>query len=382
MPTIRTLVLIGCCLLTLPCAAQTFSKTDPFKPPVYYHVGAKNSLPDTIVAGDFNGDGILDLAVGSFFDGEVRIFLGKGDGTFTKHSSFVAAGYCPIGMATGDLNGDGKADLVVVGYNGTSEGVLETFLGKGDGTFRNVGVYGLGVEPLSAAVADFNGDGKLDVAATSEGTKGNGSVMVFFGKGDGTLGKAQTYNLGFYPYSVAAGDLNGDGKPDLAVAENEAGVAILFNTGKGKLAKPVVHPVYPAALTDVLIADLNNDGNPDLVTATASGISVLLAKSAGKFHKAVYYSTKKIQQGGNPYALAIADFNNDGKVDVAFAQSEGLPGLLYGNGDGTFGKLTAIQMKPNGAESIATGDFDGQGTPDIALPLTGGGKMAIFLNSQ
>jgi hypothetical protein len=281
----------------------------------------------------------------------------------------------------GDFDGDRTPDLAVVEYNGPTNGKLGIFLGKGDGTFHQSAEYQLGFEPLSAAVADFDGDGRLDIAVTNEGPNGKGSVMVFFGNGDGTFQKPTIYNLFAYPYSVAAGDLNGDGHADLAVAEYSAGVAVLLNKGGGKFGKPVLYPVSPAALANVVIADLNHDNHPDLVVATFEAVGVLLGKGGGKFGKAVLYSTIPISQG-NPYAVVVADFNRDGKPDIATVLFQGDSGLFYGKGDGTFRSVVPIKLRDPGGTSLVAADFNKDGAPDLAITNKYTSQIAIVLNTQ
>jgi hypothetical protein len=339
-------------------------------------------LPSALVTGDFNDDTTLDLAVADFGTRSVLTLMGKGDGTFWKGPSFsVAAPYTPVGLAVGDFDGDHTPDLAVVEYNGPGVGKLGIFLGNGDGSFRQSAEYQLDVMPLSAAVADFNGDGHLDVAVTNEGTNGKGDVMVFFGKGDGKFGAPAKYGLGFYPYSVAAGDLNGDGRPDLAVAENEAGVAVLLNKGNGKFGKAVVNPVNPANLTNVVIADLNHDHHPDLVVATADAVGVLLGKGGGKFRKVALYSTTPISSG-NPYAVVVADFNSDGNPDIATVLFQGDSGLFYGKGDGTFKPVLPLKLKNGGGEGIVAGTFNRDHATDLAIINEFTGQIAVLINTR
>jgi hypothetical protein len=349
-----------------------------FKKPVYY---AAPGLPVAVVTADFNNDTNLDLAVADFGNRSVLTLMGRGDGSFRKGPSFsVAAPYTPAGLAVGDFDGDRTLDLAVVEYNGPANGKLGIFLGNGDGTFHQSAEYQVGFEPLSAAVADFDGDGHLDVAVTNEGVNGKGSVIVFFGNGDGTFQKPTIYNLSAYPYSVAAGDLNGDGRPDIAVAEYTAGVAVLLNRGGGKFGKAVVYPVNPANVTSVTIAELNHDQHPDLVVATFDAVGVLLGKSGGKFQKTVLYSTTSISSG-NPYAVVVADFNLDGNPDIATVLEAGNSALFYGKGDGGFGKPIPIKLRKGGGLGIATGDFNKDHAPDLAI-ITNTAQVAILLNSQ
>jgi hypothetical protein len=191
-----------------------------FKAPVYYKVG---TLPYSIVTADFNHDGNLDLAVSDLGSNQISILLGRGDGSFYPARTFSVPSCA--GLAVGDFNGDGVPDLAIVEYAGFGTGALGIYLGNGDGTFRKGTSYVLGPGSIWLAVADFNGDGHLDVAVTNNGSDEhgtNGSVMVLFGKGDGTFGKPTTYRLSGGPFAIAAADLNGDGRPDIAVTTDEA----------------------------------------------------------------------------------------------------------------------------------------------------------------
>jgi len=372
-------LLLALLLASLALLPQT-ALAGQFKKPVYY---AAPGLPEVVVKADFNHDKNLDLAVADFGNQVVQTLLGRGDGSFRKGPSFPIAGpYSPVGLAVGDFDHDGTPDLTVVEYNGPGVGKLGIFLGNGDGTFHQSAEYQLAVMPLSAAVADFDGDGHPDVAVTNEGTNGNGSVMVFFGNGDGTFRGPTTYKLSFYPYSVAAGDLNGDGHPDLAVAEYNAGVAVLLNKGNGKFGKAVINPVNPAAVTNVVIADLNHDHRPDLVVATFHAVGVLLGKGGGKFQKTVLYSTTAISTG-NPSAVVVADFNRDGNPDIATVLEAGDSGLFYDKGDGTFGPVVPIKLKlrSTGGTSLVAADFNKDHAPDLAI-VQNIGDIAVLLNSQ
>jgi hypothetical protein len=345
-----------------------------FKKPVYYPL---NDVPYGVVTADFNNDGNLDLAVASYSPGEVGILLGKGDGTFHSPHYFSAGG--AVALAVGDFNGDHNQDLAVVEYGGTGYGGLEIFLGDGHGNFTKSAGYQVGIEPLSAAVADFDGDGHLDVAVTNEGSNGNGSVMLFFGNGSGAFRGPTTYQLPFYPDSVAAGDLNGDGRPDLAVAEYNAGVAVLLNKGGGKFGKPVLYPVSPAAVTSVVIAELNHDNHPDLVVATFKAVGVLLGRGGGKFGKTTLYPTSSITNEYNPWAVVVADFNLDGNPDIATVLEGGSSALFYGKGKGRFGSAVPIRLRKGGGRGITAGDFRKDTAPDLAIGVSAIG-VAILLN--
>src|ERR1022692_2809202 len=153
-----------------------------FKLPAYYRAGQR---PYRVIAAQFTQSGNLDLAVADFVTSRMYILLGNGDGTFQKPQTFSVP--APIAVAAGDFNGDGKVDLVVIESGGTGDSLLAVFLGNGDGTFRQSGTGKLGVYSANLAVADLNGDGHLDVAVANRGFDRPGNVMVFFGDGHGDL---------------------------------------------------------------------------------------------------------------------------------------------------------------------------------------------------
>jgi hypothetical protein len=160
----------------------------------------------------------------------VEVLINKGHGTFNKPTYFSVKGVGPDGIAAADLNHDGKIDLVVANNNFQQPSTVSVLLGKGDGTFDPVVNYAVGGGPAGIAIADFNGDDKLDVAVANTGSA---TVSLLYGKGNGTFKPAQ--NLDFpnnsLPISVAAADFNGDGAADLAVALDYANeVAVQLNT--------------------------------------------------------------------------------------------------------------------------------------------------------
>jgi hypothetical protein len=212
---------------------------------------------------------------------------------------------------------------------------------------------------------------------------------VFFGTGKGTLRKPTTYNLpgNTIPYGIAAGDLHGDHSPDLAVAEDGNGsVAVLLNDGTGKFLKPVTYNAGGGEVVDVKIADLRNDGRNDLVIANGSqGMVVLLNKGNGTFGRPAIYRPCAGKCSAGPEACTVADFNLDGKLDVACSANIDDSYFFYGKGNGTFGTAIAIQdtIDHQGGFSIASGNFiTGNKAPDLAIPIDFDGKVAIMINTQ
>jgi FG-GAP-like repeat len=369
-----TLLLVG---------AGTAASGQQFRKAVYYGTG-KNTGPYAVVSAHLTNSGHLDLAFADYAGDSVSILLGNGDGTFQSPIKFsVPAAFA---LAVGDFNDDGNADLAVVESAGNQFGFLQILIGEGNGKFQKGELYQLGIEPTSAATADFSGDGHLDLAvANNGGQSGKGRVMVFAGTGKGIFKTPVTYKMAGAPWGIAARDLNGDHSPDLAVTNLGGYVSILLNDGTGKFLKPVTYSATGGEVVDVKIADLRNNGKQDLVIANLSaGMIVLLNKGNGTFGKPAIYRPCAGKCSAGPEACTVADFNLDGKLDVACSANVDDSYLFYGKGDGTFGTAIAIAntIKNQGGFSIASGDFNNDKAPDLAVPIQNYGKVAILLNTK
>jgi hypothetical protein len=332
-----------------------------------------------VTVGDFNGDGQPDLVMtesAAFYSTKqnVSVLLNKGDGSFGPAST-IDGGIDPVRVAVGDFRGDRKLDLAIADA-GWPKGIgagVSVLLGSGNGTFASPVLYPAGFQPSGVAVADLNGDGKLDLVVTDSNRfirSLPGSVHVLLGNGDGTFAAPTTMAAGRGAYAVTVAEVNGDGKPDLLVTNSfDNTVSVLLNTGNG-FAPAVNYPTGPEP-TVVKVADVNGDGKPDLLVSYdgkgpsgTGGVSVLLGKGDGTFAPAKNYPTFV----GLNLGLAVADFNGDGKLDIAVPNgSNGTISLLLGNGDGTFAAPTAIPTKDRNLYSVAVADFNGDGAPDLAV---------------
>ena len=350
------------------------------------------SNPWYIAAADLNGDGKKDLIAGfSNTPGNVQILLGNGDGTVTAtplDAMFTNLSQ-PRAVAVGDFNGDGKADLVVASFGA---GQALVYFGNGDGTFQSPAYYITGVNPNSIVVTDLNGDGKQDFVITNSNS---GTVNVFINNGDGTF----TGNLSQYPtdvpgigsptpFSVTAGDFNGDGKIDIAVV-NQGGssndVAILLGNGDGTLQAPVTYAVGGQPFA-VAAGDVNGDGILDLAvcnantTGTGNTVSVLIGKGNGTFKPAVNYPT-----GKRPRFVILDDLDNDGILDLATANNgDGTVSVLSGRGDGTFQPKVDFPVggaASSGPETITAVDLDGDGRLDLVVSNNAEGSLTILKNT-
>jgi len=280
-----------------------------FRAPQLYPARARTQ---SLAAGDLNGDGRPDLVLTKFSRDAVSVFLARADGSFRAGVDYRTDDG-PYTVAITDLNLDGRPDLVVANWNAVTVSAL---LGRGDGSFRpqissrrnNTGNI------LYIAAGDLNGDGRPDVAAADEGD----SVWVMLGHGDGTFGLATGYRAGDTPGGVAIADLNGDRRLDLAVANvNSSDLSVLLGRGDGtfaptenyRLAESYSGTGAPA------VADLNGDGRLDVAAANdSSDVSVVLGRGDGSFLRAVHYRDSR-----SGFDVAIGDLNGDSLPDIAVA---------------------------------------------------------------
>ena len=320
-----------------------------------------------LAVGDLNGDGTRDVVTTGVDVNLVSVLLGSGDGTLGTATNF-GTGISPRSVAIGDLNGDGKPDLVVANYGtyetpGTTVSVL---LGNGNGTFGTKHDFGTGSSPHSVAIGDFNGDGKPDMAVANSF---DDTVSVLLGNGDGTFGPKTDYVTGSDPLSVAIPDLNGDGKLDLVTANSTANtVSVLLGNGDGSFGARTDYETGSGPQS-VAIADLDADGAPDLAVADfgswellGNSVSVLLGNGDGTFAARADYGTES-----GPISLAIGHFNGDTAPDLAVVSiARNTVSVLLGIGDGTFGPQSAYGAG-GGARPVAIGDLDGDGKTDLAV---------------
>jgi hypothetical protein len=355
-----------------------------FLAPPTVDTGANNGLGITlmgILAADLNGDGKPDLL--SFGvdqndgDGYISVLISKGNGTFQAPSLDLGASMA-VGGAVGDFNKDGKPDLVTVGF-----GEVAVLLGNGDGTFQAETSY---TDTFQSAIAigigDFNGDGNQDLivagrpSPTSPGSAG--ALDLFLGNGDGTFGFATNVaTIANQPVALVVGDFNGDGKPDVAVAGvNSTGtdgdVWIYLGNGTGGFQAPIdIGIVGPPV--DLVAADFNDDGKLDFAVSTGSptnNVQIFLGDGTGNFS---LKSTLSTGPGTGP-SLIASDFNHDAIIDLAIP-NDGIS-IYIGKGDGTF----TLATKLDGGAPIAAADFNDDGKIDLAWLVNN--SIAILFNGQ
>jgi len=337
-------------------------------PAVSYAAGTTSK---SVAAGDFNGDGKLDVVAANGGANNVSIELGAGDGTFLPSGTYNA-GSAPNSVDTGDFNGDGKLDLAVANSGSNDVSIL---LGNGNGTFQSAVAYGAGSSPHGVAVADFNRDGKADLVVANNGSS---NVSILLGSGTGTFLTAVNYGAGTNPESVAVGDFNRDGKLDLAVANSGSNnVSILLGNGDGTFQTATTVSVGTSPFS-IIAADLSGDGKLDLAVANSgsNNISVLIGNGSGAFAAAVNYAV-----GTNPRGVSAGDLNNDGKLDLAAANyGSNNVSILIGNGNGTFGAASNSGAGTS-PSALVLRDFNRDGKPDLATANSGSSDISILLNT-
>jgi hypothetical protein len=317
-----------------------------------YVVGA---YPIAIASGDFDGDGYPDLATlnnDSINRALVSILLGKGDGTFPTASRSFPVNF-PYQFVVGDFNRDGKADVASPNCcHAANRGSIGISLGNGDGTVQPAVNYPAVTFTEWMTIADFNGDGKLDLAASG------GELGILLGNGDGTFQASRTVNGVINTGFVAAGDFNRDKKPDLVVATYGGSVSLLLGDGDGTFHSPVDLGI-PQYVTNILVRDFNHDGKLDLALAGNASIPLTVALGNGD---GTFQSPLSEAVGTKAFGLAAADLNRDGKLDLLVGADTGT-NVLLGNGDGTFQPPSAIDASVDA--SLVTADFNGDGKPDL-----------------
>jgi len=385
--------------MTLMASGSTVT----FKPVQTYSVGIN---PTSVAVGDFNRDGKLDIAVANNGSSNVSILLGNGDGTLQPAVNFDAS-VAPNGIAVADINGDGKLDVAVFLSPNTSSslpGAVSILFGNGDGTFQSPVVTTLTLQQTMVAVVDVNGDKKADLLVNLTDSNLNpAGVGLLLGNGDGTFQAAMTV-AGASDILCAVADFNHDGRPDLAVATSVA-VQLMYGNGDGSFsAGPQALPSNGGP-TRAWAFDLNGDSKPDLImdsrifsshgpdTSTTQYIGAVL-NTSGSFGNELVFSggTRGTFEFGTTIDtlvtdIAGGDFDGDGKTDIANRADDykfggghagGNPfAINLGDGTGNFTVLAMADPGPLGAAA----DLNGDQLTDLIVLDAANNSIAVLVNA-
>ena len=355
---------------------------------------------------DLNGDGKPDLLVASLvFDRGIYVLLGNGNGTFaTPH--FLATEQGTQSIAVGDFNGDGIPDIAAAFLAASDVGVgtpepIGIFLGNGNGTFQPGKFISTGTTQDLVVTADVNGDGKTDlIVADTTAIGDRNNIAVMLGNGNGTFQSERTFAVEPHPDSISVGDLNRDGKLDLAVASYDTNsISVLFGNGDGTFL-PQQSMAGGQAPRPVTVADVNGDGKPDIIVAHRyrdfqnGTLAVLLGNGNGTFQRQVTVSV-----GCAPYSMAVADINGDGRPDIVVAPGNYYATVIFGSTNGSFsGQIYTIQPQQHQPaiaafgpqhtfatgsipRSIVTADINSDGKLDAVVANAGANNVSVLLGN-
>jgi len=351
----------------IACAALGAARAEAiaFTPSTDYAVG---TWPVSIAVGDFDRDGVKDIATANNSSEDVSVLLGVGDGTFAPSVAYPAGGKTSS-IAVGDFNADANEDLVLAN---TELSRVSVFTGKGDGTFNPMSDYHTYETPYAVATGDLDGNGHDDVVTANYY---DDCVTVYLENGGGFTD--HSYTTSFRPRSVAIGDVDGDGDDDLAVVCNGC-MDVLLGDGLGGFPDRVVTS-QAGVSTDIVCGDFDGDDDDDLaaISEIPGTLCVLLASGNGALATNGVYSV-----GSLPQAVGTADLNGDGNLDLVAAAGTGYSfWILFGSGDGSFADPASFTLQSGSgyeARDVAAGDFDGDGITDLAFATFGNVVRAML----
>ncbi len=319
---------------------------------------------DDFAVGDFNNDGNIDVAGIDRTGGDLQVALGTGDGTFLMQAS--GTGYVHNiaanlrSVETGDFNGDGILDLAAVRSDGG--GTVHVLIGNGDGTFNSPASYTGGAGNRDLTIADVTGDGVLDIVSANSFSD---SIGVLQGNGDGTFQSIVTHSVGVNLHELESGDLNGDGLSDI-IAKHAGYVGIQLANGDGTFQAQVTYSAS-GSLGDVTVDDLNKDGVLDVISVGTNSEAIIhFGNGDGTFQSA---TTLSLMAGTFANKIVTSDFDGDGNRDLLIANYSGQGQYLFGNGDGSFD--APISLATGSAfNDVAAADINNDGVYDAVFAST------------
>ena len=361
---------------------------------------ATGSSPVSVTAADVNGDGKPDLIVANLNDNTVSVLLNTtapgATSSFASQQTF-ATGLGPQSSTTADISGDGKPDLIVVNYTDNTVSVLLNTTAPGASTpsFAAQQTFATGSYPTSVTVVDINGDGKPDLIVANTGSNTVSVLLNSTAPGATTPSFAiqQTFATGLGPQSVTTADINGDGKPDLIVVNYTDGtVSVLLNTTApgATTASFAAQQAFATGTSPVSVtaADVNGDGKPDLIVANAvdNTVSVLINTTAPGASTPSFALQQAFATGSNPRSVTAADINGDGKPDliVANGNDKTVSVLLNTTAPGAATPSFATQQTFAAGvspRSVSLADVNGDGKPDLMVANYGSNSVSMLLNT-
>lgn len=340
--------------------------------------------PAGMVVADFNHDGRPDVIAANDYISSVSVLLNAGTSQFAPPVNYASAPdgrifHHPQPVATGDFNGDGNLDYAVTSQYG-GPFYVSVGLGVGNGTFLAQTLHQVGTCPTSVVAVDTNHDGKLDLVTTnSEGS----NISVLLGNGNGTFQPRTEFGSADSPISNVSADFNGDGHADIAQVSWGVGrLTILPGAGSGQFGAPT-HYTVGANPRSLVAADFDHDGMADIAMANGEGASISVVKGHGdgSFAPAIEYPLSSSGWvDSEPNSIVATDLDADGNLDLAVADFRmAAIEVFRGSSNGIFGLPQIIPLGTS-PSTIAAADFNADGSPDLAVLDYESGNLSVLIN--